>query len=655
MPLYDAYRASLGPDLQPLLASLDAEPQNPRWHFELGLWAQHANHAQLAYECFLRVSQLAPHVGAGFFNLGNACFEIQEYAQAIEAYQRALQMQPDSSTLVNLGNSYAALGDWDPSIAAYDRALEFPNIPLDETRLTFRNRGKALMATGDLESAIDNYQRACAQFPTEIEFLGMQAQCHQRGFGFGAAMECLIQSIERSPNHPGVLCQIADVNFARGHLTESLLCLERAFSIQPPSAHFHSQWLRMLTHCPAVSPERLLAEAERWASCHTLSLPRITPAFETIDPTPIAEPKARPLQVGVLCNDPLLAGSQHWLAVLTDTVPKDQIEWSIYWDRSTTHHDDVERWSQAINRFESIEHLDDRALAERIASHQLDVWIDMVGHGHRSRLRAFAMRPCSYQVSWNSFPCTSGLDAMDTLWTDRMTLGIEAEHQVSERVMRFPSTSYCFVQPEAVPIERTEGMNFRCGIVASPETLSEPFLDTLCQVMQCVPDAELIFVGVPYQDTSLQNDLRTQLAVTDEDRVRIRFVTDHDENHWFRIYDALDMVLDPFPVGSVSKALESLWMGVPVITKVEERFAGRGVASILHCLKRSDWIAATSTEYTTTVERMSNQRVPVRNGRESLRAELLDSPICNMLQKGREIHALILEWTRTPLVATQST
>src|SRR5262249_56973507 len=64
-----------------------------------------------------------------------------------------------------------------------------------------------------------------------------------------------------------------------------------------------------------------------------------------------------------------------------------------------------------------------------------------------------------------------------------------------------------------------------------------------------------------------------------------------------RVYDDIDVALDPFPWSGHTTACEALWMGVPVVTLRGQRHAGRMVASVLAAVGLDDLVADTPGDY----------------------------------------------------------
>ena len=71
-------------------------------------------------------------------------------------------------------------------------------------------------------------------------------------------------------------------------------------------------------------------------------------------------------------------------------------------------------------------------------------------------------------------------------------------------------------------------------------------------------------------------------------------------SHWpdlARFYQSIDLSLDTYPAGGGLTTLETLWMGIPVVTRYGRGVSSRSSRSILHCLGYPSWITATDEEY----------------------------------------------------------
>jgi predicted O-linked N-acetylglucosamine transferase (SPINDLY family) len=121
------------------------------------------------------------------------------------------------------------------------------------------------------------------------------------------------------------------------------------------------------------------------------------------------------------------------------------------------------------------------------------------------------------------------------------------------------------------------------------------------------------------------------------DRIEVRGHVQHLEH--LAEHGDIDILLDTFPHGGGVTSIEALLMGVPVVTLLGERVAGRLAASFLTALGCDDLIARTPEEYAETVVRLAGDVERLTHERATLRARLLASPIADGRQYTEAVEA----------------
>lgn len=112
------------------------------------------------------------------------------------------------------------------------------------------------------------------------------------------------------------------------------------------------------------------------------------------------------------------------------------------------------------------------------------------------------------------------------------------------------------------------------------------------------------------------------------DRIQLAgMIQDHVEH--LASYRKVDIALDTFPYHGTTTTLDSLLMGVPVITLAGYHHASRVGASILSQVGMGEFIARSDDEYVSTAVALARapERISELHGR--LRERLLASPLCD--------------------------
>jgi len=86
-------------------------------------------------------------------------------------------------------------------------------------------------------------------------------------------------------------------------------------------------------------------------------------------------------------------------------------------------------------------------------------------------------------------------------------------------------------------------------------------------------------------------------------------------------------------------SLEALWMGVPVLTLMGGRVAGRQTASFLQALGMEEFIASTPEEYINRAKEIGGQKGLLSDTRNTLRERMRTSSLCNERAFTRDLEA----------------
>ena len=92
-------------------------------------------------------------------------------------------------------------------------------------------------------------------------------------------------------------------------------------------------------------------------------------------------------------------------------------------------------------------------------------------------------------------------------------------------------------------------------------------------------------------------------------------------------YHKIDICLDPFPFQGNTTSLESLWMGVPVLTLKGDRYIFHFGESINSNIDLIDWIAKNKNDYINKAKNFSSNLAILSKLRNTLRNRMLKSPI----------------------------
>ena len=138
---------------------------------------------------------LAEAVARLYFEVGSSFLNQGEYAQAIESFERSLELKETPESYVNLGLSHEGLGNISSAREALKAAIEID----DEFEIAYLELGKVLAELGDLNGAIDTYSKVIILNPQNTTALVNLGNLYILRKDFGKAEEYLNRALILNP------------------------------------------------------------------------------------------------------------------------------------------------------------------------------------------------------------------------------------------------------------------------------------------------------------------------------------------------------------------------------------------------------------------------------------------------------------------------
>jgi predicted O-linked N-acetylglucosamine transferase (SPINDLY family) len=566
-------------------------------HSNLGLTLQDQGCAELAIAAYRRALALRPEHAAAHNNLGVLLKERGRTDEAIAAYRRALALEPGlSQAHNNLGNALEDLGRFDEAIAAFDRALALQPGYVE----AHCNRGRALKGQGRLDEAIAAYGRALALEP-----------------GLAEA-------------HNNLASALKD----QGRLDDALASFQRAIAARPESPRAASNRLFLLHAHPDYDAQAILAEHRQWAARYA------APLAAEIGPHRNDRSSHRRLKLGYVSPDFRSHPVGRLLLPLFAYHDRRQFEVVCYSDVKVP--DALTARLQALaDGWHSILGRNDREVADQVQADGIDILVDLALHTAGNRLLVFARKPAPVQVTMFGLPATTGLATIDYRLTDPYLDPPSAtDGDYTERSVRLPHCYWIYHAPDdappVAPLPALASGRVTFGCLNQFFKVSRPALELWAELLRRVPESRLILQSHAGSHRDAVRPLFQDRGVAPE---RVEFVAPLPRAEYLRLYQSLDLGLDPFPYNGHNSTLESLWMGVPVITLAGRTAVGRGGLSILSNAGLPELVARTPEEYLAIAVQLAADRTRLARLRAELRPQLQASPLVDARQFAADVES----------------
>ena len=260
------------------------------------------------------------------------------------------------------------------------------------------------------------------------------------------------------------------------------------------------------------------------------------------------------------------------------------------------------RLNRAFDRFIDVRAKSDAEIAETMQEIETDIAVDLMGFTEGCRPGILAHRPAPVQANYLGFPGTMGADFIDYLIADEVVAPESDHRHYAENVVTLPGSFMPVDSTRAIgsrAFTRTElglpsnGFVFAC--FNASYKITPPIFDSW---MRLLADIEGSVLWLGQANDAAKRNLTLEAAARGVARDRLVFASylPSAADHLARLKQA-DLFLDTLPYNAHATAADALWAGLPVLTSMGNRFAGRVAASLLHAIGLPELITDSLAAY----------------------------------------------------------
>ena len=164
--------------------------------------------------------------------------------------------------------------------------------------------------------------------------------------------------------------------------------------------------------------------------------------------------------------------------------------------------------------------------------------------------------------------------------------------------------------------------------------------DTWAQLLNEVPKSVIAFSFIQLIP-ALQYIILKEFNLRGIGPERINFFPRTTPKKHLSKYNSIDLVLDTFPVGSGFTALDSLWMGIPIIGLIKKTDTVKSTIKAYKALKKESWAAKNEREYIDICKKIGLDEEYRIELKKNLRQEVLNSDLVNGKKFSKEMYAAL--------------
>jgi predicted O-linked N-acetylglucosamine transferase (SPINDLY family) len=615
-----------------------APHQADAWHL-LGVIAHQAGRHEEAVELISRAVQGNGTAAAFHNNLGEAYRALRSFPAAVACYRRALDLQPDyAEAHNNLGIVLQDLGEMDEALACFRHALDLN----PDSAEAHNNLGNALRDLGRLDESLACCRRSLDLNPDNAQAHNNLGNALKDMGMLDEAIASFGRALDLKPDYAEACNNLGNAFNDQAKLDEALACYRRALDLKPDFVEAHDNLVYTRLFCPASDAQTLCEEHRRWNDRHAAPLARC------IEPHGNDRSPHRRLRIGYVSPD----FRDH--VVGRNLLPlfrrHDRGRFEIFAYADVLGADEITRlFRSRADAWRMTVGLTDAELARHIREDRIDILVDLTLHLTHNRLLVFARKPAPVQVTFAGYPGSTGLTTMDYRLTDPHLdpPGLD-DRCYAEESIRLPNSFWCYDPLDSeLPVNALPAATSGCitfGCLNNFCKINPPVLRIWARVLKAVDRSRLVVLA---GEGAHRRETLDLLADEGVQRDRVVFVGRRPRHLYLKYFHDLDIGLDTVPYNGHTTSLDSLWMGVPVVTLTGRTVVGRAGACQLMNLGLPELVAGSPGQFVRIAAELAGDLPRLSALRATLRDRMQASPLMDAPRFAQNIEAAYSEmWRR---------
>jgi protein O-GlcNAc transferase len=609
-----------------LQSALQLAPDSPQAWNNLAVALEGISRFDEAVEAANRAIKLVPDFPDAYSNLGNALLKSERASEAVAAHLKAVDLQPDfPQAYNNLAHSLRAAGRGAEAIAAARKAIALqPDYAEAHDTL-----GTQFQAEKLYEEAISSFEKALQLRPDFAWAAYNMGNALSELGKIEESMAAFRRAIAIDPNNADAQHNLARALVQLGELDAALAAHDRAIALRPDHPGVHGAKLFALHFHPRYNPPAILREARRYNDRHA------RPLIGEIAPHQNDRSPDRRLKIGYVSPDFRTHCQSFFTIPLLSHHDHSQFEIFCYADIDRPDATTA-RLQSVADTWRATHGLRDEQIARIIREDQIDILVDLTMHMGGSRPLIFARKPAPVQVTWLAYPGTTGVEAIDYRLTDSY-LDPPGEHDnwYSEKTWRLAETFWCYDpltdQPAVNELPALKSGRITFGCFNNFCKVNDVVLEHWRSVLDAVAGSRLILMAPPGKH---RNRVLEKLGD------RVEFISFMPREEYLRSYHRIDLGLDTYPYNGHTTSLDSLWMGVPVISLFGASPVSRaGFSQLSNLGLQRDFAAAMPHEFTALAVKWAGNIDGLAELRRTLRSRMQASPLMDGARFARNVES----------------
>ena len=255
-------------------------------------------------------------------------------------------------------------------------------------------------------------------------------------------------------------------------------------------------------------------------------------------------------------------------------------------------------------------------------------------------------RAAPIQVTWLGYNASTGLSEIDYIIVDPHVISDKEKKLFSEKLLFMPETFQSIKIKENVKIlgknENKKDVIFGCFNRFSK--INDEVIKIWSKILGINKSAKIFLKSKEFSDIYFKKKIIQKFKhyKINEEQI-ILDGKEYSRNEFLHLYNKIDIMLDTFPYSGITTSIEAIWMGVPLLTLVGERYYSRIGYSINRNLNLNDWNVFNKNDYVRTALSKAGNYKDLIKLKASLRDRIEASPIFDSDSFAKNFEDLLLK------------
>ncbi|MBF0380223.1 MAG: tetratricopeptide repeat protein [Magnetococcales bacterium] len=524
-----------------------------------------------------------------YYNIALALKQQDKFTEALLCYEKAIAINPGfADAYYNMGIMFHEQKMLDRAAFCYNKTIAAnPNYVN-----AYVNLANIQQEEGSYDEAIANYHKAISLNPDYSEVYNNLGCILKNQKKYDEAIEFFNKAITINPDY---IFAHGNLGFAlqeQGKIDQAILSYKNVLSINPDIVDIHSQLIGCIDLSASVNSNIPHTERKRWFKQFVEPIQTLSVFFKNkVDPKRI-------IRIGYVGADFYNHSAAYIFGCMLLNFDKSKFEVFCYAGHST-QDELTEQFKQNVTKWLYTSHLDDATLADTIREDCIDILVDLSGHTPGNRLLTFARKPAPIQISAWGYPFGTSMATMDYLFADPFFIPTSQRNKYVEQIIDLPCVIH--MNPSTPPVMVTDPPACKNGYVTFGafnrlEKYNDEVYNLWAEILHCIPNAKLMLKTVKLDSLQLTLEVKESFQKLGIPNNRLLLMGKTTRSEHLKAHAKIDIMLDPFPHNSGMTTLESLYMGVPVLT-CETKIRGPISSTILNILEIDEFRTQNDREY----------------------------------------------------------